>query len=581
MYLDKINDVKDVKKIDLNKLSILSDEVRQAIINRVSKVGGHIGPNLGVVELTVALHYVFNSPFDKIVFDVSHQCYAHKILTGRKEAFLDDDHFHDVTGFTNPEESKHDIFKIGHTSTSISLALGLALERDLKKTNENVIAVIGDGSLTGGEALEALNYAGEYKGNLIIIVNDNNQSIAENHGGIYKNLKLLRENNGKCDNNFFESCGFEYHYLDDGNDVLKLVKLFKSIKNVDYPVVLHIHTIKGKGLKFAQEKKEIYHSGGPFDVVSGKYKFLPKQDDTVFDSLKNLLDSDDRAIVVNAATPTVLGFTYDKRKKYVESGQFVDVGIAEENAVAVAGGIAREGGTAVFGTTTTFMQRVYDQVSHDVCLNNLPVTFLLLRGGVYGMNSDTHLGLCDIQLFAHIPNLIYVSPSTRGEYINALKFATSQKNHPVGIRVPAKFSDIKDDKFSLNNKVLLKGEGVAIFGVGKMIDMAMAVATRLKKDNISVTVINPLVLSNLDASLLNELKLKHKLVITLEDGELFGGYGSNIASFYGNDNMKVLNFGISKKFHTDFDPDELLEECGMSVSNICNVIYKFLNSKSD
>lgn len=582
MYLDKINDPSDLKKLEISELPKLADEVREAVINRISNIGGHKGPNLGMVEMTVALHYVFNSPKDKLVFDVSHQCYSHKILTGRKDAFLFSEHFHDVTGFTNPAESVHDIFKIGHTSTSISLALGLAIARDLEKKHDNVVAIIGDGSLSGGEALEALDYAGEYNKNLIIIVNDNDQSIAENHGGIYKTLRKLRETNGQDPNNLFSSFGLEYHYLDDGHNLEKLVSLFESVKDIDHPVVLHIHTIKGKGLKYAEENREQWHAGGPFNVEDGSPKITIKNDTTVFESLKELLDSNEQAVVVNAGTPMSLGFTKDKREEYVKRGQFIDVGIAEENGVAIASGIARNGGTAVFGTFAAFFQRTYDQVSHDLCLNDNPATMLVLSPGVYGMNSDTHLALCDIQQFAYIPNLIYLAPATRSEYKNALKFATTQKKHPVGIRVPAVFSDIQEEDNTnyaeINkNKIIKKGSNVAIFGIGKMIDMANDIAYKLKKEkNLDITIINPLFLSGLDEELLNSLKNNHQLIITLEDGELMGGYGQNISSFYGQNEISVKNYGISKKFHTDFAAEELLAENGMSISNIYNFITKFL-----
>ena len=582
MYLDKINDPSDLKKLEISELPKLDDEVREAVINRISNIGGHKGPNLGMVEMTVALHYVFNSPKDKLVFDVSHQCYSHKILTGRKDAFLFSEHFHDVTGFTNPAESVHDIFKIGHTSTSISLALGLAIARDLEKKHDNVVAIIGDGSLSGGEALEALDYAGEYNKNLIIIVNDNDQSIAENHGGIYKTLRKLRETNGQDPNNLFSSFGLEYHYLDDGHNLEKLVSLFESVKDIDHPVVLHIHTIKGKGLKYAEENREQWHAGGPFNVEDGSPKITIKNDTTVFESLKELLDSNEQAVVVNAGTPMSLGFTKDKREEYVKRGQFIDVGIAEENGVAIASGIAKNGGTAVFGTFAAFFQRTYDQVSHDLCLNDNPATMLVLSPGVYGMNSDTHLALCDIQQFAYIPNLIYLAPATRSEYKNALKFATTQKKHPVGIRVPAVFSDIQEEDNTnyaeINkNKIIKKGSKVAIFGIGKMIDMANDIAYKLKKEkNLDITIINPLFLSGLDEKLLNSLKNNHQLIITLEDGELMGGYGQNISSFYGQNEISVKNYGISKKFHTDFAAEELLAENGMSISNIYNFITKFL-----
>lgn len=583
MYLKKINGPEDLKKLKISDLKIVANETREALINKISNVGGHNGPNLGMVEITVALHYVFNSPVDKIVFDVSHQSYPHKILTGRKEAFTNQEHFKDVTGYTNPKESKHDLFTIGHTSTSISLALGLAEGRDLNNEKENVIAIIGDGSLSGGEALEALDYAGEYKNNLIIIVNDNDQSIAENHGGMYKNLKELRESNGEGKNNLFKAFGLDYKYLDDGHNIEKLVDLFESVKNIDHPIVLHIHTIKGKGLKYAEENREAWHAGGPFNVEDGSPKYpASNEDTTVFDSLKNLLDTNKKAIVLNAGTPMGLGFVQGVRDEYVKRGQFVDVGIAEENMVAMSSGIAKNGGTAVFGTFAPFLQRTYDQISHDLCLNDSPATMLVLKPGVYGMNSNTHIALCDIQMFAHIPNLIYLAPTSKEEYNQMFKFATTQKEHPVGIRVPAKFietgvEDTTDYSIYNKNKVEQKGEKVAIFAVGQLITMAKKVAKKIKEEKgLDITVINPRFLSGLDEQLLDSLKENHKLIITIEDGELMGGYGQNIASYYGEDNIMVKNYGISKAFHTDFDADELLAQNGMSVENLYNEIIKLV-----
>ena len=579
MYLENINGPEDIKKINLEELRVLADETRSALINKISNAGGHNGPNLGMVEVTVALHYVFNSPKDKIVFDVSHQCYPHKILTGRKEAFLDAEHFHDVTGYTNPLESEHDIFTIGHTSTSISLALGLAKGRDVNNQNDNIIAVIGDGSLSGGEALEGLDYAGEYNKNLIIIVNDNDQSIAENHGGLYKSLKELRETNGKSINNIFKSFGLDYRYLDDGHDIQKLVNLFQSVKDIDHPIVLHIHTIKGKGLPYAEANRESWHAGGPFNVEDGSPKFPFKGGENVLaDSIKKLMDTNPKAVVVNAGTPMGLGMIKGVREEYANRGQFVDVGIAEENAMAMVSGIAKNGGTAVFGTFAPFLQRTYDQLSHDLCLNDNPATILVLSPGVYGMNSNTHIALCDIQEFAHVPNLIYLAPSCTEEYKKMFEFSTTQKEHPVAIRVPGNMvsSGIEDNTdYSIynKNKVMKRGSKVAIFAVGILVPMAMEIAKKVKEDiGLDITVVNPLFLTGLDEELLNNLKENHDLVITIEDGELMGGYGQNIASFYGDTDIKVKNYGISKEFHTDFVAEELLEENGISVDKISKMI---------
>ena len=577
MYLEKINGPEDIKKLKKEQLQTLADETRNALINKISNVSEHSGPNLGVVELTIAMHYVK----DKIVFDVSHQSYPHKTLTGRKQAFMDSNHFGDVTGYTNPLESEHDLFTIEHTSTSVSLALSLAKGRDLKKTNENVIAIIGDGSLSGGEALEALDYAVEYKNNLIIIVNDNDQSIAENHGGIYKTLKELRDNNGESNHNMFKAFGLEYKYLDDGHNIEKLIELFESVKGIDHPVVLHIHTIKGKGLAYAEANRELWHAGGPFNVEDGSSKGGGfNSDPTVFESLKQLLDTNDKAVVLNAGTPKGLGFVKGVREEYVKRGQFIDVGIAEENAVAMSSGIAKNGGTALFGTFAPFFQRIYDQISHDLCLNDNPATMLVLSPGIYGMNTNTHIALCDIQMFAHIPNLIYLAPASKEEYRQMFKFATTQKEHPVAIRVPVVFTqsgveDTTDYSVYNKNKVEIKGSKVAIFTVGAMLPMALETAKKVKEETgLEITVINPRFLTGLDEELLTKLKENHELVITLEDGELIGGYGQTIASFYGDMNIKVKNYGISKAFHTDFKADELLAENGMSVEQLTAYIKK-------
>lgn len=581
MYLEKINGPDDVKKVPRQDLQILADETRAAVINRISKIGGHQGPNLGVVEMMVAMHYVFDSPKDKFVFDVSHQCYPHKILTGRKDAYIDDAHFKDVTGYTNPDESDHDFFIVGHTSTSVSLALGLAKGRDLTGKKENIIAIIGDGSLSGGEALEAIDYAGEYDKNLIIVVNDNDQSIAENHGGIYKTLKKLRETNGTSPENMFTAFGLEYKYLDDGHDIDKLIDLFESVKDIDHPVVLHIHTIKGKGLKYAEEQKERFHAGGPFNVEDGSPKYSGgKGDTTVFDSLTELLNTNEKAVVLNAATPMGLGFSYGVRDEYVARGQFVDVGIAEENAMAMISGIAKNGGTAVFGTFAPFLQRTYDQLSHDLCLNDNPATILVMSPGVYGMNSNTHIALCDIQFFAHVPNLIYLAPSSKEEYRQMFKYATTQKEHPVAIRVPSFFTtdgveDTTDYSVCNKAKVVKKGSRVAIIAVGCLLDLAVKTAEKYKTEyGKEITVINPKFLTGLDEELLDGLEAEHDLVITIEDGEVDGGFGQRVASYYGESNMKVKNLGLTKEFHTDYNPNELLAQHGISVDGLIELMEK-------
>ena len=537
-----------------------------------------------MVELTIALHYVFDSPRDKIIWDVSHQCYAHKMLTGRKEAYLDPEHYRDVTGFTNPQESEHDFFAIGHSATSISLALGMARARDVSANKENIIAVIGDGALSGGEAYEALNLAGEYGGNLSVIVNDNRQSIGENHGGLYQNLAELRASGGQCEQNFFQSLHLDYRYLEAGNDVQQLVAFLQSAKDVDHPLVLHIHTTKGKGLPYAERDAENWHSAGPFRVADGYPKNgYPVYDTTVFDSINHLLAAESASIALTAATPRSIGFVGQVRRDWMAKSKFIDTGIAEENAMAMSSGIARYGVTAVFSVYAPFLQRAYDQISHDVCLNDSPATILVLMAGAFGMKSNTHLALCDIQMLAHIPNLIYMAPAYREEYEQMFRYATSQKQHPVAIRVPLRFIDCgKEDTtdYSLINraKVLQRGARVALVAVGNLIPMALEAAQLCKEQvGLEITVINPIFLTGLDAALLEELKENHALIITMEDGELDGGYGQRIASYYGTDRMKVKNLGISKAFHSDFDALALLAENGISAQKIVAAIQDFMN----
>ncbi|MBE6587335.1 MAG: 1-deoxy-D-xylulose-5-phosphate synthase [Ruminococcaceae bacterium] len=579
MYLENVNGPGDIKKLQISELQGLADEVRETLIRKLSATGGHVGSNLGVVEMTVALHYAFESPKDKLVWDVSHQCYPHKILTGRKEAYTDPAHYKDVTGFTNPAESEHDLFCVGHTSTSVSLALGLAKGRDACGGTEHIVAVIGDGALSGGEALEGLNYAGEYGGRLMLVINDNEQSVAENHGGLYKNLADLRESGGNCTTNLFRGFGLDYEYLEDGHDIEKLIALFERGKKSERPIVLHVHTVKGKGLPYALDNREDWHSRGPFNIEDGYPKGgYPVYDTTIHDSLAELLTKDESAIVLTAGTPRALGFVGEDRERWAKTGRFVDVGIAEENALAMASGVAGYGACAVFGVYAPFVQRAYDQISHDLCLNCNPATILVLLPGVYGMKSSTHLGLCDIQMLSHIPNLVYLSPSCKEEYRQMLRYATTQKKHPTAIRVPVRFyeSGVEDTAdYSILNKakVISRGSGACIIAVGSLIKMAEEIAASYKKEtDKDVTVVNPVFLTGVDEELLESLKADHSLVVTLEDGELDGGYGQRIASYYGADPMKVRCFGISKRFHSDFNADELLAENGISVENIKEII---------
>lgn len=587
MYLEKINEPKDINKLSNDELKVLASEIRDALMNRLSKHGGHLGPNFGMVETIIALHYVFNSPVDKIVYDVSHQSYPHKMLTGRKDAYLYEEHFEDVSGYTNPEESEHDFFNVGHTSTSISLASGLVKARDLKGDKENIIAVIGDGSLSGGEALEGLDFASELQSNFIIIVNDNDMSIAENHGGLYKNLKELRESKGTCACNLFKAMNLDYIYVEDGNNLETLIHTFYDIKDINHPIVVHINTQKGKGYQIAEENKENWHWCMPFDIETGKPKVTFEGEnygDLTADYLLYKMKKDSKVVALVAGVPTNIGFTKDKRER--AGKQFVDVGIAEEHAIAMASGIAKNGGKPVFATHSSFMQRTYDQLSQDLCVNNNPATILVNTASVYGMNDVTHLGLYDIAMMSNIPNLVYLAPTSKEEYFAMLDWSIEQDKYPVAIRIPCNgvISDnreIQKDYSNLNKyKIERQGNKVAVIALGDFYQLGEQITNKIKeKLKFEPTLINPRYITGLDNKLLEELKKEHELVITLEDGILEGGFGEKIASFYGTTNMKVKNYGIRKSFPDRYIVDELLKENGITVEQIIADIKEIIDIK--
>ena len=580
MYIENINSPADVKKLNIMQLNVLAEEMRHALLTRASRHGGHFGPNFGMVEAIIAMHYVFDSPKDKIVFDVSHQCYPHKMLTGRKDAYLYEEHYDDVSGYTNPDESEHDFFTVGHTSTSISLACGLAKARDLNGEDGNVIAVIGDGSLSGGEALEGLDFASELNGNMIIVANDNDMSIAENHGGLYANLKLLRETNGQAECNLFKAMNLDYIYVDKGNDIASLIEAFEKVKDTKKAVVVHINTLKGKGYAPAEQNKEEWHWHMPFDIATGESLFKGGEPDFSDASLEYLLkkmDEDKSVVAITAGTPTVMGFTADMRAK--AGKQFVDVGIAEETAVALASGIAANGGTPVFGVYSSFIQRAYDQITQDVCINGNAVTFTVFAGSVYGMNDVTHLGLQDIPMLNSIPGLVYLAPVTKEDYIAMLDWSLTQNAYPVAIKIPGGSMistgvPVTKDFSKLDTyEITKKGSRVAILGLGTFYENAVKAADILKSSHgIDATVINPYYISGIDADTLNELKKDHAVVATLEDGYLEGGFGAKIAAFYGSSDMKVLNFGIKKEFIDRYDVSEVLKDNHLTPEQIAEDI---------
>lgn len=578
MYIEKIKSPADLKGLDIEALNIVADETRRAVLNRVSKHGGHVGPNLGFVEATVALHYVFNAPVDKFVFDVSHQCYPHKVLTGRAAGFLGDvDDMNAISGYSSPSECpEYDNFEVGHTSTSVSLATGLQKARDVKGTHENIIAVIGDGSLSGGEAFEGLDEASELGTGIIIVVNDNEMSIAENHGGIYKNLRALRESNGACEHNWFKAWGFDYKYLEDGNDIAKLIDVFRSVKDTDRPTVVHIHTEKGHGYAPAVQNKEAWHWGLPFNLDDGSRPVrnadgsmpddVPAEDYAVLfsDWMLREMKLDPTLIAVTAGTPTAGGFTAAKRKE--AGSQHIDMGIAEEQAVAMISGMAKGGLHPVWTVYSTFIQRTYDQIAQDLCINANPAVINVVGGGVRSMNDITHICLFDIPMLCSIPGLVYLAPTTCEEYFAMLRWAIKQEKTPVALRVPTgevvHTTEQVDAEYACEPqyKVMRRGSKVAVVAAGSFYQKGESVIGLLTEKGIDATLINPRYLNDVDAATLDALKPDHQLVVTLEDGCKDGGFGERIAAYYGTSDMKVLVCGVKKGLYDRFDVEQLLSD---------------------
>ena len=564
MYLETITSPADIKNYTAEQRRVLAQEMRDALLKRASVHGGHFGPDFGIIEAIIALHTVFDSPMDKIVYDVSHQCYPHKMLTGRVEAYIDEDKYGEVSGYTNPEESPHDFFNVGHTSTSISLASGLAKARDLAGRRENVIALIGDGSMSGGEALEGLNVVGEMGTNFIIVFNDNDRSIAENHGGMYREFRRLRETNGTAPNNLFRAMGLDYRYVADGNDCEALIAAFSAVRDSEKPVVVHIATHKGKGYKFAEEDPETWHYRSAFDIETGalKHPYTDPYQEATKTFLKEQAETNPNFVFLAAGT--MGGIVLSPADRAELGSHYVDVGIAEEHAVAMASGLARGGARPIFGTYSTFFQRVYDQMAQDVAINNSPAVFLSVGASLYYMNDVTHLGFFDIPIFANIPNLVFLAPASLDEYKAVLRWSVAQTSHPVMIRMPVggyeeSPYDVRTDYSDLSTyQVVQEGAEVAIIGVGNFAALASETAALLEKEGIQATVVNPIFLSGLDTALLKRLKEKHRLILTLEDGILDGGFGQKIAAYYGMDTqISVRNYGLSKEFYDRYRASEL------------------------
>lgn len=573
--LNKINSPEDLKKLDIEELKKLSNEIRNTLIERVSVTGGHMGSNLGFVEATIAMHYVFNSPKDKFVFDVSHQSYTHKILTGRKEGFTVPEKYYSLSGYTTPTESEHDFFKIGHTSTSISLATGLAKGRDLKGENENIIAVIGDGSMSGGEALEGLNNAAMLNSNMIIIFNDNEMSIAENQGGMYENFKLLRETNGKSDNNFFKSFGLDYKYVEDGNDIEKLIEVFNEVKDIDHPIVIHVHTLKGNGLNWAIEDKE----SGHWAIAKALSNIKPTENyneitnNFILEKIKN----DKKVVAVTAGTPGVTGMTKEFRK--LAGKQFVDVGIAEEHAVAFISGLSKNGAKPVFEVMSSFIQRTYDQLNHDLAMNSNPATILVYGAGIGG-GDCTHNGMYDVSMLSSIPNLVCLAPTTKEQYLAMLDWSIEQNNHPVVIRVPDEVISVGveeefDENMIYKMKIRKYGSKIAILALGNAYKLGEEVVNLIEeKSGINATLIDPVNYANIDKEGLEALEENHSIVVTIENGVLDGGFGQKVASYFAKDNtMKVISFGGEKSFNDLLPADEIAKKNHMTKEQIVEDIF--------
>lgn len=574
--LDTINSPADLKILSGDELLRLCGEIREQMLIRLGAAGGHVGSNLGMIEASVALHYIFDSPMDKIIFDVSHQCYTHKLLTGRKEAYLNPEKYASVSGFTNPEESEHDIFSVGHTSTAVSLASGLAKARDLKGEKSNVIAVVGDGALSGGEAFEGLNNAAALGSNFIVVINDNDMSIAENHGGLYQNLRLLRETQGTAECNFFRALGFDYYFIRNGNDLNEVVEVLSKVKDADHPVIVHMCTVKGCGYPFAQQSREKWHYMGPFHIDTGKllHENTPVEtyENLTRDYLADKMKKDSSVVAVTAGTPKILGFDENLRKQYPK--QFVDVGIAEGHAVAMVSGMAKNGGKPVFGVSSSFLQRTYDQLSQDLALNHSPAVILVFFAGI-SQGSQTHMGVFDIPLAMNIPNIIYLAPTCREEYLAMLEWGIEQTESPVIIRVPGNETTTRKaallpsyrqpDKYEVVNW----GSQVAILALGKFFALGENVKDKLEKEaGINATLINPRYVTGVDEKILRELEKEHQLVLTLEDGVIDGGFGEKIARFYGCSSVKVLNFGAAKEFVNHVTAEEQYDRYHLTAEKI-------------
>lgn len=632
--LSSIHTPADVHALSAQQLRDLCLEIRATLLDYGKQHGGHIGSNLGVVELTVALHRVFDSPRDRFIFDVSHQSYVHKMLTGRAEAYLDQSRFDEVTGFTNPLESEHDSFVLGHTGTSISLACGLAKTRDMQRgaagesTIGNVIAIIGDGSLSSAIAFEGLNNAAEQGGNLIIIVNDNEMSIAEDFGGMYGQLAKLRTSNGMAELNLFKAFGLDYRYVEQGNDVDALVEVLNEVKDIDHPIVVHIHTTKGLGFNDETEADngsdgcnqtnpqphagqcEANHWQDPEASLGKPLDARKYYGEMAMASLERRFDNEPGLVVISPATPGSNGITRDFRER--AGAHYVDTGITEEHAAAFAAGIARAGGRPVLATSATFFQRTFDQLQQELALNHVPATLLIFGAGISGAD-NTHSGTFDMTMFANVPDVTCLAPASGEQMLDMLAWATGPSEHGVvAIRMPGeqilaleRAADMAFDPLQraeehdpavniagacpfARYQIVQPGRDVAILGLGNTMPLAAEITSALAENDeehavITATLVDALQYSTMDAELLAMLADGHRLVVTLEDGQLEGGWGEKVTAFYANSSntkashVRVLNFGAAKEFTDRVPLGELNERYGLTSETIVSRIRGILS----
>ena len=581
--LDRVNGPADLKQLSNAELTALAAEARSLLIEKLSVTGGHVGPNLGVVELTIALHRTFNSPVDHIVWDVSHQTYTHKMLTGRKQAWTDPDHYGDVGPYTDPQESPHDYYNIGHTSTSIALADGMAVARDLRGDKENIIAVIGDGALSGGMAYEALSNAATLHSNLIVVLNDNEMSIAEDHGGLYKGLADLRATNGASEHNLFKALGLDYTYVADGNNIDALLKAFAQVKDIDHPIVVHVHTKKRLGFAPAMANEEAFHWHVPFDVQTGaalKPNTAPTYADVVLDELDRQIADGKPVVAITAAIP---GGFHLKKFAAKHPDRYFDVGIAEQQSITFAAGLAQQGARPVAFENTTFLQRAYDQMSHDLGVNKLPAVIVYSGGHVTG-GDPTHQSTFDLAMLTNIPGMTVLVPTNAGELTAMLRWALTQTAGPVAIRLPGGHADdvAPAADFDVNKmRVLHAGSKLALLGVGSLLPLAQEVATRLKTERgIDATVIDPRRVDALtDADTLQQLA-DYDLVATFEEDSLDGGFGQKVSAYFGSSAVRTLNFGAKRRFDHKQTRAELLHEYKLTVEDATAAIEAVLTKQN-